>query len=120
MRLNQISIVNALKRYDFPFIKYRLEQLFYLFKTLKQPYIQQIYFDCLREIGKHMDELFERNKATFNRSLDGYNEFNQRDIELYLECMKFAEQAEILRPFFEQIPDESNERVCLVSRAGYV
>jgi hypothetical protein len=97
VRKYQISIMSAIKRYEYAFVEYKLDQLNRLCKLLEQDYIKQVYDDCIRDISKLLNEEYQNSISTFNRCLTNQTIVNTDDIERYRTSINHAKLADKLK-----------------------
>ncbi|CAF0898623.1 unnamed protein product [Adineta steineri] len=97
VRKHQISIMSAIKRYEYVFVEYKLDQLNRLYQLLEQDDIKQVYDDCIRYISKLLNEEYQNSVLTFNRCLTNQTVINIEDIERYLTALHHAKLADKLK-----------------------
>ena len=97
VRKYQISIMSAIKRYEYSFVEYKVDQLNRLCKLLKQDDIKQVYDDCIRDISKLLNEEYQNSISTFNRCLTNQTVVNPDDIQRYQTSINHAKLADRLK-----------------------
>jgi len=95
IRNHELNIMSALKRFDFPLVVYKLDELKYLNEILKQDFIQQSFTQCWNSVKQSLKDNYELAINDFNRSFNiGNNTFSENDIKTYLARVETAESAE--------------------------
>ncbi|CAF4640605.1 unnamed protein product [Rotaria socialis] len=97
VRRHQIGIMSAIKRYEYDFVEYKLDQLNALYKLLEQDDIKQVYDNCLQYISKLLNEAYQDSISTFNRCLTNQTVLNTEDIERYQISINHAKLADRLK-----------------------
>lgn len=93
----QISLMSATKRFEYPLIKYYLDQMKRLNNLLQQDYIEQIYSDCVRLLIAHLTKEYEEGTLKLSRWLIHQNFVTDDDIKQYQTYIDHAQSAEQLR-----------------------
>ncbi|CAF0828795.1 unnamed protein product [Adineta steineri] len=97
VRRDQSTILSAIKRSEYEFIKYKLDRLKRLSKLLDQEYIERIYQECVRDVNKHLSDEYQEGTSAITRSIMNQIILNDEDIEQYQTRIKHAKAAEELR-----------------------
>ncbi|CAF4344718.1 unnamed protein product, partial [Rotaria sp. Silwood2] len=92
-----LSVMSATKRYECPFVQYKLDQLKRLNNLLEFDYIEQIYNDCIRYISQHISEEYQNGTSKFNYCLINQTILRIDDIEQYRTYVDHAKLTDILR-----------------------
>lgn len=93
----QLSLMSATKRFEYPLIKYYLDQMKRLNSLLQQDYIEQIYSDCVRQLIAHLSKEYEEGTLKLSRCLTHQNVVTDDDIKQYQTYINHAQSAEQLR-----------------------
>ena len=83
----QLSIQSAIKREEYLFIKYKLDELVYLKDNLKDGSMEQVYKECITEILNHVSKKYEETKELINSYLSRQNSLSNEDVEKYQETV---------------------------------
>ncbi|CAF0744473.1 unnamed protein product [Adineta steineri] len=97
VRRDQSTILSAIKRSEYEFIKYKLDRLKRLNKLLDQEYIERIYQECVRDVSKHLSDEYQEGTSAITRSIMNQIILNDEDVEQYQTRIKHAKVAEELR-----------------------
>lgn len=94
---DKMVIKQALKRGDFNYIEYRLDQLKKLKEAIQDNLTTETYAYCVDEINTEMAKEFNRVKDLFERRILLQNEIIKEDVQDYKRALKNATGAESLR-----------------------
>ena len=97
VRKYELSVISAIKRSEYPLIKYYLDQMKCLNKLLEQDFIELIYSNCIRRLTKHLSEEYQEGTSKLSRSLMHQIIITDSDIKQYQTYINHAESAEQLR-----------------------
>ena len=83
IRMHQLNIISAVKRDEYIFIRYKLDELKFLKENLKADFISQIYQDCLNQVQSLVNEKYKKTIDSLNGCLAKHNRISKGDIEAY-------------------------------------
>ncbi|CAF3339888.1 unnamed protein product [Rotaria sp. Silwood2] len=97
VRKSQSNIESATKRFEYLFVKYKLDHLKSLNDLLHQDYIKLTYDNCVRFIATHLSQEYKDGISALDRYLMNQTVLSIEDIQTFQICAHHAELAEELR-----------------------
>ncbi|KAL4496937.1 hypothetical protein ABPG72_002093 [Tetrahymena utriculariae] len=97
VNLSKQSIISAIKRNDYVFVKYKLDDMQFLIKTLNFTYLNQIYDESVNYIKDNLMKNYYLITEMFNRNLKKNNKLSIEDIKEYKKCVDQFQQIDELR-----------------------
>jgi len=96
-RRHQITIMNALKRFAYDLVGFKLNELKKLLKLLGEDCVEKVYAECTQSVSKHLNEQYNLATDSINRCLKEENGLDQDQVEQYNLDMAHAKFADFIR-----------------------
>jgi hypothetical protein len=97
LRQHPLNIISGTKRSDYPFVKYKLDQLKQLSDLLQHVEIALIYRESIKCVSDHLSEEYRTGTASLKASLEKHTTLTDADIQHYRTCIEHSSMAEPIR-----------------------